>query len=78
MAQKQKLLAARPATVASASEVESRLANAQASRVADMKSNVEAEQKLYRMQAELEKLRAEIKAQDEEEVWEENELNSDV
>lgn len=43
-----------------------------------MKSNVEAEQKLYRMQAELEKLRAEIKAQDEEEVWEENELNSDV
>lgn len=71
-------MAARPATVASASEVESRLANAQASRVADMKSNVEAEQKLYRMQAELEKLRAEIKAQDEEEVWEENELNSDV
>lgn len=78
MAQKQKLLATRPTTVASASEVETRLANAQASRVADMKSNVEAEQKLYRMQAELEKLRAEIKAQEEEEVWEENELNSDV
>lgn len=43
-----------------------------------MKSNVDAEQKLYRMQGQLEKLRAEIKLEDDQEVWDENELLSEV
>ena len=50
----------------------------QASRVADMKFNVDEERNLYRWRTELEQMRASLKSEQGEEVWEEEELNSEV
>lgn len=50
----------------------------QASRVADMKFNVDEERNLYRWRTELDQMRAELKTEQGEEVWEEEELNSEV
>ena len=78
IAMQQKLAATRPASVPSAAEAQSKLAAMQASRVADMKFNVDEERNLYRWRTELEQMRAELKVEQGEEVWEEEELNSEV
>lgn len=78
IARQQKEAATRPASVPSAEEAHARLAAIHAAKLVDLKFTTDEERNLNRLRGELERLKAELKVEEDEEVWQESELNSEV